>query len=461
MNKRGLRAAAAVCAASAALAAATVALAAFGGGSKGLGNPDFRPAGNGGYDVANYAVTLDYTPATNLLVGADVVTATATQDLRSFDLSLRGFRIAKVLVNGSAASFSRRGRQLKITPRRGIKAGSRFIVRIVYAGTPWVIADPDGSDEGWIRTDDGAFVVDEPHGAPTWYAVDDSPRDKATYDFRISVPVGLTAIANGVLVSHSTDRSKSTWVWREDAPMAPHLATVTSGRFRLTRSRIGDGTQVYVAVDPRVRDPRVLAKLPEIVGFFSSIYGPYPFDAAGAIVDSAEKVGYSVETQTKPVFPYAPDQETLVHELAHQWFGDSVTLARWRDTWLHEGFATWSEWIWSEHEGRRSAAQQFDQLYKTPASDDSFWNPPPGNPGGAADLFDDSVYSRGAMTLQALREKVGDAVFFAIMRTWAQDHRFGNVTTPQFIAFAERLSGMDLKHFFDVWLYRPEKPTGW
>jgi aminopeptidase N len=205
----------------------------------------------------------------------------------------------------------------------------------------------------------------------------------------------------------------------------------------------------------------VLGKLPKIVAFYSSIFGRYPFDAVGAIVDSAKEVGYSVETQTKPTFPYVPDEATLAHELSHMWFGDSVTLTRWRDIWLHEGFATWSEWIWSEHEGDKSAAQWFEQLYATPAADESFWSPPPGNPGGAADVFDDSVYFRGAMTLQALREKLGDAAFFRIMRTWAQDHRFGNVTTPQFIALAERVSGINLHHFFDVWLYRAGKPTSW
>jgi aminopeptidase N len=461
VKKGSLRAAVAVCAASAALAGGAVALAAFAAGSPGLGDAYFPLAGNGGYDVRNYSLTLDYAPTTNRLVGVDVVAGTATQDLRSFDLDLRGFTIGKLFVNGAAASFARHGQELKITPKSGIRAGSKFTVTVAYAGTPAVLTDPDGSAEGWMRTDDGAFVADEPRGAPSWYAVNDNPRDKATYDFRVTVPRGRTAMANGVLVSHSTRGRKSTWVWREDAPMAPYLATVTNGRFDLTRHSLADGTPVYVAVDPRLARSQVLGKLPKIVAFYSSIYGRYPFDAVGAIVDSAQKVGYSVETQTKPTFPYVPDEATLAHELSHMWFGDSVTLTRWRDIWLHEGFATWSEWIWSEHEGDKSAAQWFEQLYGTPAADESFWSPPPGNPGGAADVFDDSVYFRGAMTLQALREKVGDAAFFRIMRTWAQGHRFGNVTTPQFIALAERVSGINLQRFFDVWLYRPGKPRSW
>jgi aminopeptidase N len=460
--KGKLRRTAAVAAvAIATLLTAAAAWAAFGPGAPGLGDPLYPLAGNGGYDVSNYSLTLDYTPSSNRLVATDVISATATQGLSRFDLDLRGFTIGRLLVDGVPASYSRDGQELIVTPRAGIKSGSAFTVTVGYAGVPVIVTDPDASIEGWVPTDDGAFVVGEPQGSPGWYAVDDNPRDKATFDFRVTVPAGLTAMANGVLVSQATSGARSTWVWRESDPMAPYLATVTSGRFDLTQSRLPDGTPSYVAVDPRLAKAQVLAKLPAIIAFYSSIYGPYPFDAVGAIVDSAKEVGYSLETQTKPVFPYVPDEATLAHELSHQWFGDSVTLKTWPDIWLHEGFATWSEWIWSEHEGNKSAAQSFKQLYSTPASDASFWNPPPGNPGSAADVFDDSVYERGGMTLEALREKLGDGPFFRIVRQWAQSNRFGTVTTAQFISLAESVSGVDLDRFFDVWLYEPGKPTSW
>ena len=174
----------------------------------------------------------------------------------------------------------------------------------------------------------------------------------------------------------------------------------------------------------------MLAKLPAIVEFYTSIYGPYPFNAVGAIVDNAKDVGYSLETQTKPVFGRMPDEATLAHELSHMWYGDSVTLTTWPDIWLHEGFATWSEWIWSEHPGNKTAPQCFDNLYNTPAQDTAFWTPPPGDPGSPVFLFNGTIYYRGAMTLQALRQKVGDFAFFRIMRDWATQNRYGNVTTP-------------------------------
>jgi aminopeptidase N len=439
----------------------TAGAAAFQPGSSGLGDPFFPNAGNGGYDVSHYSLTLSYEPASNQLAGTAVVTATATQDLSRFDLDLRGFSISRLLVNGQAATFTREGEQeLVITPSAGLPSGSQFTVTIDYAGIPPVITDPDGSIEGWVPTDDGAFVVGEPQGSPGWYPANDNPRDKATYDFRVTVPEGLTVMANGVLVSRIPHNGTTTWVWSEADPMAPYLATATLGVFDLTISQVGN-IPSYVAVDPTLSKGNVLRKLPDIVQFYSSIYGPYPFTAVGSIVDDAKVVGYSLETQTKPVYDRMPDEATLAHELSHMWFGDSVTLTEWPDIWLHEGFATWSEWIWSEHEGNKTAQKYFDNLYNTPAQDTVFWTPPPAVPGTPALMFNGTIYNRGGMTLQALRQKVGDFAFFQIMRTWAADNRYGNVTTAQFIALAEQVSGMQLDHFFDVWLFQPEKPTSW
>ncbi|MGZ8693571.1 MAG: M1 family metallopeptidase, partial [Gaiellaceae bacterium] len=441
------------------LAPTGLAASGFGPGSAGLGDPMFPLAGNGGYDVGNYSLTLDYTPTGNQLTGNVVITARATQNLSRFDLDLRGFSISQLLVNGVTAAYARDGQELIVTPAAGLVQGKTFTVSVGYTGTPSVVTDPDQSIEGWVPTDDGAFVVNEPQGSPAWYPANDSPRDKATYDFRVSVPAGLTVMANGVLVSQSTNGGKTTWVWRESDPMAPYLATTTLGKFDLTISKTSAGIPTYVAIDPQLAKGQVLSKLPEAVDFYTSIYGPYPFDAVGAIVDSAKVVGYSLETQTKPNFPYVPDELTLVHELSHMWYGDSVTLTQWPDIWLHEGFATWSEWIWSERQGNKSAHQWFEQLYNKPEQDTAFWGPAVANFTDAALLFNGTVYYRGGMTLQALREKIGDLAFFQIMNDWAQQNRFGNVTTAQFIALAEREGGRNLTQFFKVWIFQVEKPA--
>jgi aminopeptidase N len=271
--------------------AGSAAAATFTPGSAGLGDPFFPLAGNGGYDVRDYDLTLDYEPAANRLRGTATITATATQDLSRFDLDLRGFEISRLLVDGRAASLARDGQELVITPRVGLHRGRAFTVVVDYAGTPGVVTDPDGSIEGWVPTADGAFVVNEPQGSPAWYPANDNPRDKATYTFRVTVPDGLTVMANGVLVSNAASGGKRTWVWREGDPMSPYLATSTLGRFDLTIGTAA-GVPNYVAVDPTLSTGNVLRLSPDAVAFYASIYGPYPFDAVGAIVDDAKVVGY-------------------------------------------------------------------------------------------------------------------------------------------------------------------------
>jgi aminopeptidase N len=452
------RAATGAVAALTALAVATPAAATGGStiGSPGLGDPYFPLAGNGGYDVRHYALDLDYTRATNHLDGTAVITARATQDLTRFDLDLRGFTISSLRVDGAPARFTRDGQELVISPRRMLRAGRTFTVRVDYAGTPTEVVDPDGSSEGWVTTADGAFVVNEPQGSPGWYPANDNPRDKATFDFSITVPAGITAIGNGRLVAKRDHRGRTTWRWREDSPMAPYLATVTNGVFELRVSRVGR-IPLYHAVDP-VEVPKGafdrLAAEAEVITFFSKLYGPYPFSSGGGVVDHA------LESQTKSQYDETPGASTVVHEISHQWFGDSVSLTVWPDIWLNEGFASWSEWIYDERHGGPTAQQAFDAAFARPATS-PFWTRPPADVGGPEFMFGSSVYDRGAMTLQALRVKIGDKAFFALLRDWYARNRNGNVTTAEFVRLAEKHAGRQLDAFFDVWLYQPAKPTTW
>src|SRR5215218_10227645 len=352
-------------------------------GSPGLGDPFFPLAGNGGYDVAHYGLRLGYDPAIRHLDGRATIRAVATQDLSRFDLDLRGFAISRLSVNGRKASFTRQGQELVITPARGLPAGRAFTVVVHYAGVPVVVTDPDESIEGWVPTDDGAFVVNEPQGSPGWYPVNDNPRDKATYDFTITVPEGHTVMANGELDSHTTAGGEETWRWSEDAPMAPYLATATNGVFQTDFYTSDSGLPMFDAVDPNTRsrtaDPpnpglafARLAPQGQVIAYFSDLYGAYPFTTGGGIVDWAPSVGYALESQTRANYHRVPGASTVVHEISHQWFGNAVTLAVWPDIWLNEGFATWSEWIYAEDHGGPSAQETFDELYAIPESDPAF-----------------------------------------------------------------------------------------
>jgi aminopeptidase N len=456
-------------------AAAPAGAATFTPGAPGAGDPFFPLAGNGGYDVGNYSLRLDFEPQNNALDARAVISARATQDLSRFDLDLRGLHVGKVTVDGTAAGFTRDGQELVITPAAGIRKGRGFEVAVANDGHPNPVIDPDKSKDGWIPTDDGAFVVNEPQGSPSWYPANDTPKDKATYDFAITVPKGRTAIANGLLLGTTDNGATTTWRWRASDPTAPYLATATSGIFETRFGTLPSGLPEYSAVDPQTRqfgskDPNPqlawqrLAFTGPAVALFTELYGAYPFESVGGVVDWAPNVFYSLESQTRPMYWVIPSELTVVHEVAHMWFGDSLTPELWPDIWLNEGFATWSEWIWSERNGGKSAAQSFDELYATPedsAAGQDLWFPAPAALPGPAEMFHTPVYDRGAMTLQALREKVGDDAFFAILRTWYAENRNGNVTTADFIALVERVSGQQLDRFFDVWLYEEGKPDSW
>jgi aminopeptidase N len=435
----------------------------YSAGAPSVGDPYFPDEGNGGFDVRHYDIAFGYDPAAKRMDATTTITAVATQDLDQFDLDFRGPDISALTVNGHKASFRRDGQELVVTPRPKLKTGTGFTVVVKYAGTPPVITDPDDSIEGWVPTDDGAFVPGEPQGSPAWYPGSDHPTDKATFTFHATVPEGLTAVGNGQLLSQKTKDGRTTFVWDSTEPMATYLATVTIGNFQVSQSATPSGIPVYTAVDPRLvtQSAPSVAKIPDILEYFTSLFGRYPFASAGAIIDRAPDVGYALESQTKPIFASSPSLNTMAHELAHQWFGDSVSLERWSDIWLNEGFATYAQWMWTEHSGGATAQQTFDSASNYGRAETSaFWQTVTTDP-GPVDMFGNVPYNRGAMTLHALRGKIGDAAFFHLLKDWAATHRYGNASTADFIRQAQSVSGMDLTHFFDVWLVQKGKPSGW
>jgi hypothetical protein len=644
-------------------------------GSPGIGDPYFPLDGNGGYDVAHYALAIGYQPAANALTGHAIVTARATQALSRFDLDLVGLHVDGVRVDSKDATWTRTDHELRITPKKAVQKGHRFSVEVRYHGTPEVIEEEGQVPGGFFPTSDGGLVIGEPHVAASWFPVNDHPSDKATYAVDITVPRGLQAVSNGALVGTHTSGSHTTYRWRETEPMASYLATATTGHFAITSYR-RDGRWFYDAVDssllqkPKPRtgskyavsggddssykrltrrftvpatggqltfhvvrnnepdwdfftveahrvgtsswttlpdlnghtttstgnscpywltihpflahyqsddgsggcaptgstgawnaatgrsdgyetwtvdlapyaghqvvisltnltddvysfpgayvddivgpggqgttsfendgntldgwtvpgapagspgnpaDWRVVssdptaslgeraqaafAQEPEILRFLSSVLGPYPFKQAGGIVDDDPDLGYALENQTRPIYSQViflePPEEAfgiVAHELAHQWTGDSLSVASWRETWLNEGFATYLQWLWSEHHGDGTVQEFFDADASIPA-DDPFWQLVIGDP-GPDHFFDGPVYDRGAMTLHALRQRIGDADFFHLLRRWTVLHAGGNVSTTQFIALAQQVSGKNLGGFFKTWLFTPSKPAG-
>jgi hypothetical protein len=647
---------------------------AFTPGAPGLGDPYYPLDGNGGYDVSRYLLDFRYDPAVGVLDARETIHARATQNLSSFNLDLHGLDVGKIYVDGRSADWTRDADELTVTPKKPLRKGDRFTTVLIYSGVPEAL--PDGP--GWLQTDDGVLVAGQPHGASTYFAVNDHPLDKAGYTFRITVPSGVEAVANGLLRSRHAHHGWRTWVWEAKEPMASYLATVDIGQFDLRFSRAGRvriidaiDPDLFNKVDPRTGDQfalsqsanltykrlthvinvpagggsvsfwvtrdteqnwdfffveahtvgaddwttlpdqtghtgndtgfvcplslelhpflahyesdngdgtcsptgttgawnavsgasdgyeqwkvdlsayagkqvevslgyasddifnfggvfvddvevstgegttsfeddgnaldgwtvpgapagsapnendwiagtaadqppstgeiadAALAKEPDIIAFLEGLYGPYPWRGSGAIIDDMPGLGFALETQGRPVYafdffadrPGAEEADSvIVHELAHQWVGDSLAVGAWQNIWLNEGFATYSEWLYAEEQGRMTAQDQFDFYASAIPADDPFWQVVIGDPGTDL-LFNIAVYYRGAMTLHALRVKIGDRAFFRLLRTWTQRHAGGNVTIPQFIALAERISGQDLGNFFDEWLFTAEKPA--
>jgi aminopeptidase N len=421
--------------------------------------PFFPRAGNRGYDAGAYEVRLAYDPKSGRVGATTTVLAEADQGLRRFTLDFLGPRVSEVRVDGRTARFHRRPGKLEVIPTEAVARDSTFSVTVKYSGVPPTVTDPDGTKEGWYRTDDGVIAVGEPQGTAAWIPCNNVPVDKASFEFEVTVPAGLKAVANGQQRRVVREGDRVRYHWRESAPMSPYLAVLNIGRGEIVKGRAW-GKPTWTLIDPRLApgSQPVLAELPEVTGFLSRLFGPYPFRAGGSLVDYAPGLGYALETQSRPIYAYVPDLTTLVHETAHQWFGNSVGLERWPEIWLNEGFATWSQWYYAERNGGRSAAAIFARLYRVPAANEEFWNPPPGHPGSARHLFDHTVYVRGAMAVQAVREEIGTKPLLRVLRQWTREHRHGSATIREFIALAERVAGRNLDPLFQRWLYQRGKP---
>jgi hypothetical protein len=642
-------------------------------GARGVGDPYFPLDGNGGYDVRHYLLDVTYDPATDNLIGEATIKARATQNLSSFNLDFEGLTVRSIKVDGRPATWSRDGGELTVVPRRGLDKHKKFTTVVRYDGIPATIDDPRFGQSGFFHTDDGAIVSGQPDVAATWFPANDHPIDKASYTFKITVPSGLEAIANGVLERSRERHGRTTWTWDAREPMASYLAMMAIGEFdvrayrengirfwdaldpdlfvpvmprtgdRFAISQVADesykrlthvvtvpdtgaelsfwitretevnwdfvfveahtvgldnwttladlnghnsqdtgfgcpswlgvhpflahyqsdngddtcsptgstgawwaatgasdgyeqwlvdlsafeGDEVEVSISyasdgsvqgsglvvddvvvsngpgttsfeddgdlndgwtvpgppaesaPNTNDwifgtaadtpPTIgevaegsFARQGEIIDFLAGNFGPYPFSASGGIVDDLDELIFPLENQTRPIYskdsfggPISADS-VVVHTLAHQWYGDSLALESWEHIWLNEGFATYAEWLWSEHEGLGSPQENFDFYMEFVDADDPFWDVRIGDPGADA-LFDFSVNDRGAMTLQQLRVTVGDDDFFKILRRWSSSQAGGNVTTDEFIALAERISHQQLDELFETWL-TPGKP---
>jgi aminopeptidase N len=389
---------------------------------------------------------------------------TARSTLSSFHLDLM-LTPSSVTVDGRSASFRKSGQhELVVTPASPVVRGSRVVVRVAYHGKPGSLSF--GGEQPWLDQDGEVTATSEPHMAPWWFPANDHPRDKAAFDITFRAPTGKKVISNGTLVDTRTANAITAWHWRMPQPMATYLAFVAVGGFRVEQG-VYHGRPWYDAVStvyPRdIQDDalQLLRNTPRMVEWLEQQFGPYPFSTTGGVVVWGYR-GFALENQSRPTYPFlgndAEARLTVVHELAHQWFGDDVSLDRWQDVWLNEGFATWAEWRYTETHGGITAQTRLNRAYRSRPASRAFWHLHVAGPGPAR-LFDVPVYVRGAMTLQALRHRIGDQKFMQLLRTWVVDHHGKSARTGQFEALAQQVSGQHLRAFFDTWLHSGNRPA--
>jgi len=428
----------------------------------GVGDALFPSLGNPGIDVEHYTLALDYDPTRNHLAGNVHLDMVMTEDRATFSLDSDGPNVAAVSVDGVASEFVAAPPELLITPATALTTGQHVAVDVTYTVTPESVPSPASDRVGWFATPGGSYVLNEPEGAHTWLPCDDHPSDQATFSFTITVPAGMTAVANGAMVDHTSTPSSETWTWDETHPMATYLIQVLTGDYELVDGVGPNGVPLLSAVlrEDRARMQPYLDTIDDQIDFLDDFFGPYPLDRYGiAITDSVP--GIAMETIERSQFSrfdfmsgrLDPGQQLLLsHELSHQWFGDAVTPARWTDVWLNESFATYGEWLWLDHIG------------VTPLEQSAMSGLATREPGSTAtpsvdEMFAFNSYDGGAVILHALRKTIGDDEFFTLLRRWVAENSGTARTTADFISLAEQVAGQDLSEFFDTWLYADDLPA--
>ncbi|MBF6124968.1 M1 family metallopeptidase [Nocardia brasiliensis] len=423
-------------------------------GAPGLGDPYYPLDGNGGYDARHYDVTIEYDPPSHQLTGSTRIDAVATQALRMFNLDFAGPDVRMVSVNNMPASFARNGEhELTVTPMLPLLPGFAFTVTVDYAGTA---ANTEG--DGWTYAPSGgAFAAGEPHSASTWYPLNDTPLDKATFALHATVPAEWEVVSNGLRTQDAVQGDRRTVSWAVNQPVVGYLTTVAIDKFSFLEQRRANGTPLISAFAPEAeRNRETEQRLPEILDFIESLYGPYPFETSGGIYVDAD-IMFSLETQTRPIYAPWTDLPTVVHEIAHQWWGDSVSVRQWSDICLNECFASYTaDYLWPEQKEGKDVDAEYRQTLQKYLDNSEFWQIPLANPGAGNEFT--SVYYRGPLFLHALRRQLGDAVFFGAVREFNAKHAYGNASMPEFRKFVQSKSSTDLTGFFDAWLDQAAPP---
>lgn len=428
------------------------------------GDDLYPELGNDAIDVQHYVVQIDYDPAETVISGTVTVTLAARQDLEQIVLDAAEMTINTVRTDDGEPPWFKSDDELVI--EAPLAEGEVVDVAVAYEDAPSSDRGAFGLDAGWFATEGGSYVLNEPDALRSWMPAHDHPSDKATWRFEITVPEGLTGVANGELVEERPGEGTTTWIWLEDEPMSTYLVQLLTGDYAVVDGgAAGSVPLVNVALTGDVERMQPYFDLTDDqMSFFEQLFGPYPLARYG-LAFSESFAGLAMETQGRSLFSRddfpggEPDHLQhlfLSHELAHQWFGNAVSPAGWDDLWLNESFATYGEWLWMDHAGFTDLerdAQDALQI-RNEISAESTGAPSVDN------LFGFERYGGGAVVLHALRNELGDdELFFGLLQRWVTENVGTSRSTEDFIALAEDVAGRALGAFFDDWLFATTLPA--
>ncbi|MET7684171.1 M1 family metallopeptidase [Streptomyces sp. NPDC005423] len=437
----------------------------------GVGDRLFPYLGNPGYDVASYDLSFTYTGShSKPLQAVTTIDARTTAALDRINLDFAHGTVESVEVDGRPASYTSAGEDLVVTPERSLPQGTRTRITVRHTSDPSTTGDGDG---GWVRTEDGLAMANQADAAHLVFPCNDHPSDKAMFTIRVTAPNAYTAVANGLPAGVDKSGATTTWTYRTRHPMATELAQVSIGRSAVLR-RTGPHDLPMRDVVPAQDRERLrpwLEKTPDQIAWMESKVGRYPFETYGLLMADAS-TGFELETQTislfekglftEPAYPKWYVESVMVHELSHQWFGDSVSPRTWSDVWLNEGHATWYEELYAEETAHRPMEDRMKAAYSASDRWRAAGGPPAlpkaPAPGQKISLFRPNIYDGAALALYALRQEIGRPAFERVERTWVRVHRDATATTADFEDLAARISGRDLTGFFKAWLYDEKTP---
>ncbi|WP_433272112.1 M1 family metallopeptidase [Actinosynnema sp. CS-041913] len=411
-------------------------------------DPYYPKDGNGGYDVEDYTLALDYDPYYLALHGKATVKAVTTQQLSRFNLDLRGFTVRSVTVDGKPAAFARAGEhELVITPASTLARGAGFTVEVAYAGRPRPLDTARGRT-GWQATAGGpAVAAGMPHSAMTWFPVNGTEADKATLHVAATVPLGWSVVGNGIPESDVPCGGRHTVTWAEETPTAPNSAMLGIGRWQVDTRALPGGVTVVNAYAPGASGKRELGdRLPEVLTFLSGVLGDYPQSAAGGLFLDT-RPGYTHPAQTRPVYGSAAGIADLVYASAFQWWGDSVSIKMWRDVLLPESFARYAVWLWDEAKGGASLDERYRAMVAR--ADAGFWSRKLTDPGRNAEF---APTAKAVLMVHALRRTLGDDVFLQVLSGFPMINPQGNQNWHDFELYVAAVAQLDLTEFYHAWL---------